>query len=189
MSYHTTEMQSPPPYNEHPIHPTSSETGHSERPSSRIAGENPGDQKSIQTDEALQASLKTLHGEVMTYQAAEERHFQQGDGKTIEPDAERVAAAMEAVGNNHPDPIARADWKRRAKRFSRASKKTRNEILKHAGHVFGAVLAIPCCIVGTSLHIAGGAIHLAGNVVDGIGDLVGGIGDALKSGPSEGRRV
>lgn len=93
---------------------------------------------------------------------------------------ERVTAAMEGVGNIHPDPSAKADWHRRAKRFSRASKKTGDEILTHVGHVVGVALAIPCFVVGTSLRVAGGVIHVAGSVV-------GGIGDAVLS-PLEGRR-
>ena len=180
MTLSVTEMQSPPPY-ELAVHPTS-ETPYSDVPSSRVAEENNGDRKSIETNEALQASFKTLHGEVATFQAAEERQLHRGDEKTIiEAGAERVAAAMEAVGNSHPDPKARLDWHRKAKQFSRASKKTRGEILKHVGHVVGIVLSIPCCVVGTSLHIAGGAIHMAGSVVGGIGDAV--------LGSSEGRRA
>ena len=51
---------------------------------------------------------------------------------------------MGGVGGSDLDPRAGADWHRRAKRFSRASNKTRDEILKHIRHVVCIVLTIPC---------------------------------------------
>jgi len=102
---------------------------------------------------------ETFDSGVPKYQAAENP----GDRKSIQADEVLGAEVEEGARNSHSGPRARA------KRFYRPSKK---EIRRHAGKAVGVLLAIPCFVLGTSLHIAGGAIHMAGSIVGGIGDAV-----------------
>ena len=97
------------------------------------------------------------------------------DREAIKSDEDLEPEAEEVVGNSHPGPRAWAGWGERAKRFYRPiqpSENTKDDIRRHAGKTVGILLAVPCVIVGTSLHVAGAIINTTGSVVGGVGDAM-----------------
>ena len=67
ISFHATKRPDAPSH-EHAFNPTFNETSDNGVPWSKVAEEDPGDRKSIQTNEARRASFKTIRGEIATYQ-------------------------------------------------------------------------------------------------------------------------
>ncbi|GLB38068.1 hypothetical protein LshimejAT787_0411190 [Lyophyllum shimeji] len=126
------------------------------------AGSPPPYEVAVRTDAA-----HNLHRSMTAYQEAEE-----AGREPSEDEAKRIAEAMRDVGDQHPDPKAKGDWHKRAEKFMRATKPARRGILRETGGIIGALLSIPCVLVGTALHIAGEAVHAAGSVLGGIGDAV-----------------
>ncbi|KAF7783015.1 hypothetical protein Agabi119p4_2391 [Agaricus bisporus var. burnettii] len=63
---------------------------------------------------AWQASLRNLEHQMISYQ----NHATESGGAS-EQDVERVAIAMENVANCHPNPKAKAQWKKKAKKIQK----------------------------------------------------------------------
>jgi hypothetical protein len=140
-------------------------------------------------EEALQTSYTRLKGEISAYNATEDHTSGSDDTLTRnseDKEAQHIASAMQAIGDTHPDPQQRVEWRQRAQQFRQAKKEKRKEILRRVGKVVDCVLGMPCAIVGTSLRITGGALHLAGSVIGGAGDAVFGPVDSKKKGTSGG---
>ncbi|EKM80566.1 hypothetical protein AGABI1DRAFT_126627 [Agaricus bisporus var. burnettii JB137-S8] len=117
---------------------------------------------------AWQASLRNLEHQMISYQ----NHATESGGAS-EQDVERVAIAMENVANCHPNPKAKAQWKKKAKKFRKADPKGRDGALKSIAKGFLILLTSP-------LYILGAAFWATGTIFGGFGSAFKGAGRLTK---------
>lgn len=121
--------------------------------------------KDPQSQEAeWQASLlQNLEHQISWYQ----HHAR--EGKIKKRDVEGVAQAMDKIAENHTDHKVKAEWKKKAKRFRKASPKEREAALTGVAKGFLILLTSPFYFVWATFHVSGALLNGMGSALKGVG--------------------
>ncbi|KAJ7433427.1 hypothetical protein B0H11DRAFT_2121754 [Mycena galericulata] len=123
------------------------------------------------TEQEWEEIYSKVQKKLREYKRAQER----GDKEGVKRLVREIGGLMRSLAEGASDPEKRADWKRKAEEFDKASESGKENMLMDIGVGLGIIIASP-------FLLAGGILYGVGRLTQGLGNLLtgGNVGKFLK---------